>query len=222
MNVKISNDRWLVDRLVVGGLMVNCYIIAWKATGAAIIVDPGAEAHRIIERTTELKLSITAVVNTHGHGDHIGANDDLLEATGVPLMIGEKDAPMLTDAWKNLSAPLGLMITSRGADRLLKEGDTVPVGDGLLKVLETPGHSPGSITLVGDGFALVGDVLFAGSIGRTDFPGGSMDLLLKMIREKIFPLGDGCVVLPGHESITTVEIERRSNPFLTGGFKLGW
>lgn len=223
MFVPISNDRWLIDRIIVGEFMVNCYIVAWKATGEAIVVDPGGEVERILDRVKELNLKVTAVVNTHGHGDHIGGNNDLLKATGVTLAVGEKDAPMLEDPQKNLSAPFGYMIRSRTPDMLLKEGDTIAVGGGVLKVLDTPGHSPGSVTLVGDGFALVGDVLFAGSIGRTDFPYGDFNLLIRMIVEKLYPLGDKCVVLPGHESITTVGEERKNNPFLKmGNNRLGW
>jgi hydroxyacylglutathione hydrolase len=220
--VQIKNKDWIIDRLVVGEFMVNCYIVGWKPTGEAIVVDPGGEVELIVDRLKELNLKVTAVVNTHGHGDHIGGNNELLELTGVPLLVGEKDAPMLEDPRKNLSAPFGYMIRSRTPDKLLHEGDTVQVGGGTLKVLDTPGHSPGSVSLVGDGFVLVGDVLFAGSIGRTDFPYGSMELLLQMIKEKLFPLGDEFIVLPGHESISTIGEERKHNPFLKMGSRLGW
>ena len=213
MFVQISDDRWLIDRLIVGEFMVNCYIVGWRETGEAIVVDPGGEVERILDRIKELNLKVIGVVNSHGHGDHIGGNNELLEATRVKLSVGEKDAAMLEDPRKNLSAPFGYMIRSRTPDRLLKEGDTIEIGGGTLKVFETPGHSPGSVTLVGDGFALV---------GRTDFPYGDFNLLIQMIREKLFPLGDKCVVLPGHESVTTIGEERRSNPFLKMGSRLGW
>ena len=214
----LVENEWLVDRMVVGELMVNAYIVAWQQTKEAIVVDPGGEAEMILERVRELDLNIILIVNTHGHGDHIGGNTELKEATGKPLIIGRHDAAMLTDPWKNMSAQFGMPVTSLPPDRLLDEGDEVKIGDGGLKVFHTPGHSPGSIILVDDGFAIVGDLLFAGSIGRTDFPGGSLELLLRMVREKVFPLGDDCLVLPGHGPETTVGEEKRSNPFLKPGF----
>lgn len=216
--MSINNQLWILERLIVGELMVNCYIVGCQETREVFVVDPGGEGERILDIIKKLDLRIKAVINTHGHGDHINANADLVEATGAPLMIGEKDAEMLTDSWRNLSAPFGLSFTSPPADKTLKEGDTLNIGNRTLTVIETPGHSEGSITLVGDGFALVGDLLFAGSIGRTDLPGGDLDLLLRMVREKIFPLGDECEVYPGHGPTTTVQEERAHNPFLQEGF----
>ena len=215
--MKTKNDQWLIERIVVGELMVNSYIVAWKETLDAVVIDPGGEAERILDRIQELNLNINAIINTHGHGDHIGGNGEMVEALGKPLMIGRYDAVMLTDSMKNMSAPFGMPATSPPADKLLDEGDVIEIGDGKLNIFHTPGHSPGSIVLAGDGFAFVGDLLFEGSIGRTDFPGGSFDTLVKMVREKVFPLGDACIVLPGHGPETTVGEERRSNPFLRPG-----
>jgi len=209
-----SRKEWQVSRLVVGDLMVNCYLVMWKATREAVIIDPGDEPEQIIDFSTKHQAKITAIINTHGHGDHIGGNSRLKTTTQAPILIGAKDAPMLTDALKNLSRPFGFDVLSPPADRLLNEGDSISIGAGRLEVLETPGHSPGSITLVGDEFAIVGDLLFEGSIGRTDFPGGSEKILLESVRKKIFPLGDECLILPGHGATTTVGAERRSNPFL--------
>lgn len=213
-----ERSGWRVDRMVVGELMVNCYLVIWTASGDAIVVDPGDEADRIARQMRELSRgSIRLIVNTHGHGDHIGGNQTLAKLTGAPLAIGRSDAPMLSDSWLNLSTPFGLTVTSPPAQRLLGEGDEIRVGEGRLRVLDTPGHTIGGITLAGDGFALVGDLLFQGSIGRTDFAGGSFETLMKMIVEKIYPLGDHCVVLPGHGDPTTVGEERRTNPFLQMG-----
>ncbi|MCF7810679.1 MBL fold metallo-hydrolase [bacterium] len=215
--METKNNQWLIERMVVGELMVNCYIVGWKETLDAVVIDPGAETERILDRINELNLKVHSVINTHCHGDHIGGNGEMIEALGVPLIVGRYDAELLTDANKNMSAPFGMPMTSPPADKLLDEGDFVEIGNGKLKVFHTPGHSPGSIVLAGDGFAIVGDLLFAGSIGRTDFPGGSFDMLVKMVQEKVFPLGDDCLVLPGHGPETTVGEERRSNPFLRPG-----
>jgi len=215
--MKTQNDLWLIERMVVGELMVNAYIVAWKETLDAVIIDPGDEAERILDRIQELNLNINAIINTHGHGDHIGGNGEMVETLKVPLMIGRYDAEMLTDSMKNMSAPFGMPATSPPADKLLDEGDVIEIGEGRLNIFHTPGHSPGSIVLAADGFAIVGDLLFEGSIGRTDFPGGSFETLVKMVREKVFPLGDDCLVLPGHGPETTVGEERRSNPFLRPG-----
>lgn len=212
--IVFENKDWQIDRIVVGDLMVNCYLVIWKATRDAIIVDPGDEAERIARRIKELDVIASSIVLTHGHGDHIGGNHALRNLANYPIAIGKDDAAMLTDAWLNLSAPFGMDTTSPPATILLKEGDYVNVGGGNLSVRETPGHSLGSITLSGEGFAIVGDLIFQGSIGRTDFPNGDQDLLLRMIEEKIYPLGDSCVLLPGHGETTTVGIERKSNPFL--------
>ena len=213
-----NREKWIIHRLVVGELMVNCYLVGCKKTRDIVVIDPGGEAELILDQIDKNDLHVTAIVNTHGHGDHIGANAELMEATGTPLLIGDKDAKMLPDAWKNLSAPFGMSIVSPPATRTLKEGNTIEIGERSLDVIETPGHSLGSVTLVGDGFAMVGDLIFAGSIGRTDLTGGNMSQLLKMIREKIFPLGDDYILYPGHGPETTVREEKSSNPFLQPGF----
>ena len=213
-------QKWTIERLTVGMMAVNCYILRWGDSNEAFIVDPGEEAGRILDAINKHKLKVMAIINTHGHGDHIGANAELMKATGAPLWIGKRDDEMLTDTDKNLSKPLGLSILSPPADRLLVEGDILTLGNGELKVIETPGHSNGSISLIGDGFVIVGDVLFQGSIGRTDFPGGSMDTLLGNIREKLLTLNDDVLVFPGHGPNTTIGDERRENPFLQPGVDL--
>lgn len=208
-----DKNGWLIDCIVVGDLMVNCYIVLHKESRSAVIIDPGDEADRIARRAVGLNAKIVAIVITHGHGDHIGANKELTEKFGCPIYIGKPDAEMLTDIWLNLSAPFGMDTTSPPADRLLAEGDAVRIGTGELTVIETPGHSVGSITLLGSGFAIVGDLIFQGSIGRTDFPGGNHQQILSVIRQKIFSLDDDSLLLPGHGETTTVGEEKRTNPF---------
>ncbi len=212
--IVFDSADWLIDSLVVGDLMVNCYLVLWKATGDIAVIDPGDEPERILKRVEELRGRVGIIVNTHGHGDHIGGNRTLAKMTGVKIAIGRADAGMLPDAELNLSQAYGMVVTSPLAGILLKEGDTVVVGGGVLKVLETPGHTKGGITLVADGFAVVGDLIFQGSIGRTDFPGGSFEVLMNSINQKVLPLGDKTVLLPGHEDQTTVGLERLYNPFL--------
>jgi len=202
--------------------MVNCYVVIHQGSNAAIVVDPGGDVPAILEFLKSQKLQLTAIVNTHCHGDHVAGNDELRAATGAPVWIGYKDAEALTDPTLNMSAEYGLPVSCRPADRLLHEGDFVSIGDGALKVLETPGHTIGSISLAGDGFVLSGDLLFAGSVGRTDFYGGNFDVLIKSIHDKLYPLGEDCIVLPGHENLTTILKEKQSNPFLRYGNRRGW
>ncbi len=217
----ISNENWLVVGIEVGIMMVNCYIVACPKTKKAVIFDPGADASKIVEKISDLSLEVESIVITHGHGDHIGATRELVQKYQVPVIIGTEDADMMTDDMKNLSRPVGMPITSPPADRLINENDEISIGKQSLKVFHAPGHSPGSMIFVADEFVIVGDVLFAGSIGRTDFPGGSLSLLLRMIREKIFVLDEKSIVLPGHGPQSTVGHEKRTNPFLQPGFNPG-
>jgi glyoxylase-like metal-dependent hydrolase (beta-lactamase superfamily II) len=163
-------------------------------------------------------LTAAALLCTHGHADHIGGNAALKRAfPAAPLVIGAGDAVMLRDADLNLSASAGFPIVSPAADRRVCDGDRVDVAGLRLLVREVPGHSPGHVVYVAveDGVVFGGDVLFRGSIGRTDFPGGSLDVLLAAIRTKLFTLPDGTVVYPGHGPVTTIGHEKRTNPFLT-------
>ncbi len=211
-------QEWLIETFEVPPLMVNSYILADKQSREAFIIDPGEDVSGIMNRVRDLNLIVMGIINTHGHWDHIGGNQKVKEITNAPLMIGAKDSPMLTDATKNLSSMLGLFLTSPSADRELIEGDILTLGEGRLRVMETPGHSPGSVSLEGDGFVFVGDLVFAGSIGRTDFKNGDLKTLLNMVHSKILPLGDETIIYPGHGEKTTVGEERQTNPFLQPGF----
>jgi len=197
----------------------NTYIVWLPGHDDAVVFDPGLEPEPVLDVLREQGLRVAAIVNTHGHADHIGGNAALKEAfPQAPVLIGVNDAVMLTDANANLSAPFGFAITSPPADRTVAEGDTVEAAGLVLEVLDVPGHSPGHVVYVYRSTPILvfgGDVLFRGSIGRTDFPGGSHELLLRGIRDKLFVLLDDTVIYPGHGPVTTVGYEKRTNPFLT-------
>jgi len=201
--------------LTVGLLEVNCYILGDEETKEAVVIDPGGDEDKILEALKYAELNLKYIIDTHGHFDHVDANQPLKEATGAKIAIHEADAQMLSQPSAEAMFFTGNRARVSQADLLLKEDDLISFGPYRLKVLYTPGHTPGSISLVLEGFpyVYVGDLLFAGSIGRTDFPGGSFDNLIQAVRTKIFPLGDRYAVYPGHGPVTTVGQERKYNPF---------
>jgi glyoxylase-like metal-dependent hydrolase (beta-lactamase superfamily II) len=201
--------------LTVGLLEVNCYILGDEETKEAVVIDPGGDEDKILEALKYAELNLKYIIDTHGHFDHVDANQPLKEATGAKIAIHEADAQMLSQPSAEAMFFTGNRARVSQADLLLKEDDLISFGPYRLKVLYTPGHTPGSISLVLEGFpyVYVGDLLFAGSIGRTDFPGGSFDNLIQAVRTKIFPLGDQYAVYPGHGPVTTVGQERKYNPF---------
>jgi hydroxyacylglutathione hydrolase len=206
----------ILRSLVVGPLQVNCYILGCERTRLAACIDPGGDADRILMALAKDSLRLVYIINTHGHFDHTGDNKALKEATGAELVIHRADAPMIMQQARG-GAAWGMNVEDSPApDRYVKEGDVITFGDISLKVLHIPGHSPGGIALVTDKMAFVGDALFAGSIGRTDFPGGDYEGLIRGVQDKIFTLGDDVVVYPGHGPQTTVGQEKRYNPFFTG------
>lgn len=207
----------LVKRLVVGPLATNCYVVARKAGAAAAVIDPGAEAERIVVEAADEDLRVVYVIDTHGHSDHVGGNRQVLEATGASLAIHEADASMLEDPVANISAFVGGHVDSPPPTVLLHDGDKLDV-DGLeLCVSHTPGHTPGSIVILAGDALFTGDTLFAGSVGRTDLPGGSSRELAESLATKIVPLNSGITVYPGHGESSTIGREKMVNPFLQGG-----
>lgn len=195
-----------------------CYV-AWLAGGSeAVVVDPGFDPRSVIRLLEQNRLVPATILNTHGHVDHIAGNAALKAAfPHAPLVIGRDEAALLSDPDANMSAPFGLPVRSPDADRLVGEGDIVEAAGFRFLVREVPGHSPGSVVYITDQFVppfvFGGDVLFAGSVGRTDF-GGDFPLLRSGIRSKLFILPDATVVYPGHGPATTIGAERRNNPFV--------
>jgi len=196
----------------------NTYVVWLPDRTDALVIDPGLEPELIVDFLRQESRSVAAILCTHGHGDHIGGNAALKAAfPDAPLLIGVKDAPMLSDAWANLSAPFGMSVLSPPADRLLQEGDVVEGGGIRLDVLDVPGHSPGHVVFVLRGAPTIvfgGDVLFRDGVGRTDFPGGDADTLFSGIRSKLFTFADDTIVYPGHGPVTTIGHERVHNPFV--------
>lgn len=204
----------IVKAMAVGPIMANCFILGCETTREAAVVDPGDETDRILSALAQQKLQVTHIINTHGHFDHVGGNRKLKDATGAQLLIHTLDAPMLNHLSSNAAA-FGLTAENSPApDRMLEDGDTVTFGTVELQVLHTPGHTPGGISLLADGGVFVGDTLFAGSIGRTDFPGGDFGTLVASIQTKLFGLEDATKVYCGHGPETTIGREKRSNPFV--------
>jgi glyoxylase-like metal-dependent hydrolase (beta-lactamase superfamily II) len=201
-------------RLIVGPLQVNCFILADEKTKDAVIIDPGDDAGDILKIIKDKGFKVKYIVNTHGHFDHVGANKEIKEATGAELLIHEGDASILASAPRQSTAFGMDSVFSPPADRYVKHGDVVKAGEVTLTVLHTPGHTPGGISLLEQGMVFTGDALFAGSIGRTDFPGGDLHTLLHSIKTNLMTLPDDTKVFSGHGPASTIGDERRDNPFL--------
>ncbi|WP_028313735.1 MBL fold metallo-hydrolase [Desulfatibacillum aliphaticivorans] len=208
----------MIIRQVLGGSMgVFCYVIQDPVTKNCALIDPAFDASTILGQVDEMGGKVTHVINTHGHFDHICGNAGIISATGARLYIHNKDAKMLTSLFGAVACRMMGGRKSPPADVLLEDGDRISIGETQLEVMHTPGHSPGGICLLGEGRLFSGDTLFAGSIGATWFPGASLKVLVKSIKERLYVLPEETVVLPGHdygpEPTTTIGREKASNPF---------
>lgn len=208
----------ILETFPVGPLQCNCTLLGDEQAREAIVIDPGDEVSRIHKRLTELGLTLKQILVTHAHIDHVGGALKLKRLTGAPIYLNENDLPLLQmmgtqAAWLGLQPP-----ETAPPDSDLTDGQAVGLEHYSAKVLHTPGHTQGSICLhfVPLKLLIAGDTLFAGSIGRTDLPGGNFDQIMDSIHSRLLALPDETKVLPGHGPVTTIGQERRSNPFLTG------
>ena len=195
----------------------NCSLVYDEAKKVGAIVDPGGDVPVILEAIRQSGIKVEKILLTHGHIDHAGGAAELAEKLGVPIEGPHVEDTFLLDELPVSGANYGMAgVRAVTPDRWLKEGDTVTVGDLVFKIYEAPGHTPGSVVFFNDAnrFALVGDVLFQGSVGRTDFPRGDHAALIRSIKEKLYPLGDDVVCLPGHGEPCQIGTERQTNPFL--------
>lgn len=204
-----------ICRLVVGAVSTNCYIVADENTKEAFLVDPGAHPEKIKKKIAEEGVSVKGILLTHGHFDHIMAVDELRKVYDVKVYLGEEDMSWISDPMKNVSALFGRPYTTK-ADCLVKDGEALEIAGFDIKVLHTPGHTPGGVCyyLEKEGVVFSGDTIFQESVGRSDFPGGSGSMLTRSIREKIFTLPDDTQIFSGHGDSTFVSHEKKYNMFV--------
>jgi glyoxylase-like metal-dependent hydrolase (beta-lactamase superfamily II) len=205
----------ILHHRVVGPLACNCYVVGDPTARRAIVIDPGGDASELLGVLAAQNLEVTAIVATHAHFDHLLAAEELRAATGAPFYLHRSDEALLS--WMQESGRLFLgadLPPPPEVDSWTTEGDRLVAGAAELEVIHTPGHSPGSISLVAEGALFSGDTLFAGSVGRTDLPGGDSASLVQAVRGKLFELPPQTPVYPGHGPATSLEEERRSNPFV--------
>ncbi len=208
-----------LETLVVGMFATNCYVVGQDGSDDCAVVDPGAEGERVVAFVRNAGLTVKYVLATHGHADHTGGVAAVKAALGGQFAAPEGDLSMLErpDAW--MTAMLPDFATPPAVDVAVRDGDELRVGGMRLRVVATPGHTPGGVSFVLDDVVFAGDTLFQGSIGRTDLPGGDLGQELASIRDVLFPLGDDVTVFSGHGPATTIGQERRTNPFLTGPWR---
>ena len=204
----------IIKNVVVGPLEVNCYIIGCEDTKEAAIIDPGDNADEIIRIIEMDELKPKFIMNTHAHFDHVGGVKEIQDYFKIDFLL-HKDDTFLVENASEQATSFGLKpILKPDVNKYISNDEKITLGNKSITVIHTPGHSPGCVCFYSDSNVFVGDTLFAGSIGRTDLPGGSYETLINSIKEKLFPLGDSTSVYPGHGSSTTIGNEREHNPFL--------
>jgi glyoxylase-like metal-dependent hydrolase (beta-lactamase superfamily II) len=207
------DDTLIIKRLVVGHLSANCYVVGLKSGGEGMVIDPGGNEQDIFKAITDSGLEITTIVLTHGHSDHIAALYDIQDRTSAQVSIHIEDADFL-EGRSSFSSQFGISYkTPHPPDRLLREGDVIAIGGLSFTVVHTPGHTPGSICLLGDNMIFTGDTIFRRGIGTTLMPGSSRRQLIESIHNRLMVLPDDTIIYPGHGRETTVGAERRDNPY---------
>lgn len=196
----------------VGPLETNCYIVHDESNG--VIIDPGFYDDRIIKYISENKLKIDYIINTHGHFDHILGDNEIKKLTGGKICIHSGDLEFLKDGMKNGAIVFGFNFDEIQCDKVLEHNEEIRTGDLVFKIVHTPGHSPGSISLIIEKNVICGDLIFRKSVGRSDFMGGNHDILINSIKKNIMTLPDEFTLYPGHNQSTTIGYERNNNPFL--------
>ena len=202
-----------IHTIVVGRLQTNCYVL--QSDSIALVIDPGDEPERIIRFLEDIAVKPTHIVATHTHFDHVLGVDTIRAKLKIPFLIHHDDLSMLESMQSRVRQTMGFSVPPPPrVDQFLEDGQSIEFGQDRLKVIHTPGHSPGSISLAGQGFVLTGDTLFNQSIGRTDLPGGDLDTLIRSITQRLFNLDDATIVYPGHGPETSIGDEKLANPFV--------
>lgn len=208
----------LVEIINVGPLETNCYVLAAAAGRPAAVIDPGDDVDAVLQVVNRHRLKVTHIINTHGHYDHIGADSALAAATGAKIYIHSLDANMMRDSQSNLSLFLGSDYRMNDEIVKMSDGDELDIGELRLKIIHTPGHTPGGISLLTDNTLFVGDLIFSGSVGRTDLAGGDFNALMSSIDKIILKYPDSAKIYPGHGPSTTIGLEKQNNPYIKSSY----
>ncbi|MFQ5382628.1 MAG: MBL fold metallo-hydrolase [Dehalococcoidia bacterium] len=213
--MEVANEL-MVRGMVVGVFQENCWVIGNRRTGEAICIDPGDQPDEIMALARDMGVRIKLIANSHAHVDHILGVQGIHSATASTFLLHEADLSLLREGWKGASDRFGIDIEKGPPDpnAFVVDGDVVEVDGVRLQVITTPGHTAGSVSYYSEGVLFSGDTLFRGSIGRTDFPGGDFGLEMESICNRLLTLPEDTVVLPGHMDETTIQFERRHNPFV--------
>jgi glyoxylase-like metal-dependent hydrolase (beta-lactamase superfamily II) len=213
--MEVANEL-MVRGIVVGVFQENCWVVGNRRTGEAICIDPGDQPEEILALARDMGLTIKLIANSHAHIDHILGVHGIHNATGAKFLLHHQDLDLLRDGFKMSAMRFGLDPTQAppDPDQFVDDGDIVEVAGLQLKAITTPGHTPGSVSYYVDGLLFSGDTLFRGSIGRTDLPGGSFEEEMRSICDRLLTLPDDTIVLPGHMDETSIQFEKRHNPFV--------